>query len=64
MNTPYFIYKNDQRNKINIFDDSESVTPTDIGAAHAFLKIKQNFQNRIPKESDQNFAFPRISVID
>ena len=48
----------------NIFCDSESVTPTHIGAAHAFSKIQQNFLNRIPKESKQNFDIPRISVIN
>ena len=41
-----------------IFCDSESVTPTHMGAAHAFSKIQQN----VPKESEQNFDIPRISV--
>ena len=60
MNIPNSIYENDQCNKINIFGDYESVTPTHIGAAHAFLKIQQNFQNQIPRESDQKFteSFP------
>ena len=63
MNIPNSIYENDQRNKINIFGDSEIVTPTHIGAAHAFIKIEQNFQNLIPRELDQKFDIPRISKI-
>ena len=63
INTLSFIYENDQRNKINIFSDSESVTPTHIGAAHTFSKIRRKFQNRNPKESDQNIDFSRISII-
>ena len=51
----------DQRDKINIFCDFDGVTPTLIGTAHAFSKIQQNFQNRIPKESNQNFDIPIIS---
>ena len=63
MSTPNFISENDQHNKINIFGDFESGTPMHIGAAHAFSKYQQNFQNRIPKESDQNIDIPRISII-
>ena len=62
-NTPISIYENDQRNKIDIFGDSEIVTPTHIGPAHAFLKIQQNFENRIPREFDQKLDIPRISKI-
>ena len=63
-NTPNFIYENDQHNKINIFGDFESGTPTHIGAAHAFSKYQQNFQNRIPKELDRNFDIPRTSLMN
>ena len=63
MKTLNFIYDNDQRNRINIFGDSESVTPTHLGAAHAFLKIQQNFQNRFSRELDKNFYIPRICMI-
>ena len=52
MNTPNSIYKNDKRNKINIFGDSESVTPTHLSGAHAFSKNQQDFQNRIIRELD------------
>ena len=63
MNTPYSIYEIDQRAEINIFVDSGIVTPTHIGATHAFLKIQQNFENRIPRELDQKLDIPRISKI-
>ena len=52
MNTPNFICENDPRNKINIFR-YENVTPTHKGAAHAFLKIQRNSQNRIPRELEK-----------
>ena len=63
INTPNSINEHDQRNRINIFGDSESVTLTHIGATQAFSKIQQYFQNRIPKELDQNFDIPRINMI-
>ena len=60
---PHFIYENDQRNKINIFGDFENVTPTHLGATHTFSKNDGKFQNRTPRESDQNFDISGISVI-
>ena len=61
--TPHFIYENDHRNKINIFGDFENEITTHIGAAHAFSKVDQNFQNRSPRELNQSFDIPRISMI-
>ena len=46
---PFFIYKIDQRKKLNTLGDFENQTPTNIDATHAFSKILQNFQNRIPR---------------
>ena len=63
MNIPYQIYENNQRNKINKFSDSESVTPTHIGAANTLSKIGIKFQNRNSKESYQNIEISRISII-
>ena len=36
--------------------------PTHIDATHAISKFGENFQNRIPKELDQNFYIPGIST--
>ena len=63
INTPHFIYENDHRNKINIFDDFENEITTHMGAAHAISRIEQNFQNRTPRELNRSFDIPRISVI-
>ena len=63
MNTPYFIYEIDQRKKLNTLGDFENQTPTHIGTTHAFSKILQNFENRIPRELDQKLDIPRISTI-
>ena len=63
ISTPYFIYQNDHRNKINIFGDFENEITKHMGAAHAISKIEQNFQNRTPRELNQSFDIPRISVI-
>ena len=63
ISTPYFIYENDHRNKINIFGDFENEITTHMGAAHAISKVGQNFQNRTPRELNQIFNIPRISVI-
>ena len=63
ISTPHSIYENDHRNKINILRDFENETPTHLGATHTFSKNDGKFQNRTPKESDQNFDIPGISVI-
>ena len=47
MNTPYSIYEIDQRAEINIFVDSGIVTPTHIGATHAFLEIKNRSHKKV-----------------
>ena len=48
INTLIFTYQNDQRNNICLLSDCGNETPTHIDATHAFSKIFQNFQNRIP----------------
>ena len=53
MNTPYFIYEIDQRKKFNTLGDFKYQTPTHIVTTHAFSKILQKFENRIPRELDQ-----------
>ena len=60
---PYFIYEIDQRKKLKTLGDFENQTPTHIGNAHAFSKILQYFENRIPRELDQKLDIPRISTI-
>ena len=62
INTPYLIYEIDQGKKLNIMDDFENKTPTHIDATHAFSKILQNFQNRIPGELNQNLYISRIGI--
>ena len=57
-----YIYQNDQRKKLCRLDDFENETPTHMGATHAISKLKQKFQNRIPRELDQNFYIPRITM--
>ena len=64
MNTPYFIYEIDQRKKLNTLGDFENQTPTHIDATHAFSKILQNFQNRIPRKLTQKFYMLRIGMIN
>ena len=54
INTPYLIYEINQGKKLNILDDFENKTITHMSATHAFSKIRDKFQNRIPRESDQN----------
>ena len=39
ISTPYFIYENDHRNKINIFGDFENEITTHMGATHAISKV-------------------------
>ena len=48
---------------LNIFVNFHPKTPTQISTTHAFLKIRTNFQNQIPREMDKNFDIPRISTI-
>ena len=55
INTPYLIYEINQGKKLNILDDFENKTITHMSATHAFSKIRDKFQNRIPRESDQNW---------
>ena len=62
MNTPYFIYEIDQRKKLNTLGDFENQKPTHIDATHAFSKILKNFQNRIPRELNQNLYISRICI--
>ena len=57
------IYEIDQRKKLNTLGDFENQTPTHLGTAHAFSKILQNFEIRIPRELDQKLDIPRISTI-
>ena len=64
INNPYFIYKNDQRKKIDTFNDFETKTPTHMDATHAISKSERNFQNRFPRELDENFDTPRISLMN
>ena len=63
INYPNSIYLNVKRNKINTLGVFENETPTYISATHAFLKIRGKFENRIPRELNQNFDIPRISMI-
>ena len=62
LSTREFISQNDQRKKLCNLDDFENETPTYMGATHANSKLKQKFQNRIPRELDQNFYIPRIKI--
>ena len=38
ISTPYFTYENVQRNQIKTLGDFYNVTPTHLGATHAFSK--------------------------
>ena len=64
INNPYFIYKNNQRKKIDTFNDFENITPTHMDATNAISKSERNFQNRFPRELDENFDTPRISLMN
>ena len=61
--TANFIYQNDQCNKVNTLGDFENETPTYISTTHAFSKVRENFQNRIPRELDKKLDIFRIRVI-
>ena len=57
-----FIYEIDRRKKLNTLGDFENQTPTHIDATHAFSKILRNFQNRIPREWNQNLYTSEIGI--
>ena len=57
-----FISQNDQRKKLYNLGDFENEKPTHMDVTHTSSKLKQKFQNRIPRELDQNFGIPRISM--
>ena len=63
IDTLSFIDQNDKCKKIYSFRDSGNETPTHIGATHAIPKFQPKFQNRIPRELDQNFYMPGIGMI-
>ena len=63
LSTRSFIYENDQRKKIGTLGDFDNKTPTHMAATHAISKSKRDFQNRIPRELDENFDISGISVI-
>ena len=54
---------NDQRKKIGTLGDFDNKTHTHMAATHAISKSKRDFQNRIPRELDDNFDISGISVI-
>ena len=58
-----FIYQNDQSYKIYTLSNFGYETPTHMGTTHAISKIEEKFQNRTPRESDENFDIPGISMI-
>ena len=62
INTPYFIYEIDQREKLNNLGDFENQKPTHIDATYAFSKFPKNFQNRIPRELNQNLYTSGIGI--
>ena len=61
INNPYFIYKNDQRKKIDTFNDFENKKPTHMNASYAISRSERNFPNRFPGELDEDFDTLRIS---
>ena len=63
ISTLIFAHENDRRNKVYKLSGFRDETPKHICPAHAISKIEKKFQNRTPKESDQNFDIPGISVI-
>ena len=62
INTPYFIHSIEQRKKLSVLGGFENQTPTHIDATHAFSKILQNFQNRIPREFNRSLYISRIGI--
>ena len=56
------ISENDQCKKLCNLGDFENEKPTHMSATHAISKLKQKFQNRIPRELDQHFYIPGISM--
>ena len=63
INTLHCMNQNDKHKKVYTLDDFGRETPTQKGAAHAISKIRRKFQNRIPRELDQNIDIFRISII-
>ena len=63
INTPYSMYENDRRKKLNALGDFDNKTPTHMDAIHTISNSERNFQIRIPRELDQTFYIPKISMI-
>ena len=57
------MHENDRGKKLNTFGDFENKTPTYMDATHAISNSERNFQIRIPRELDQTFYIPKISMI-
>ena len=57
------MYENDRRKKLNDLGDFENKTPTHMDETHAISNSERNFQIRIPRELDQTFYIPKISMI-
>ena len=57
------MYQNDQHKKIYLQGDFGNKTPTHMGAAHAISIVEQNLLYRTPRELNQSFYIPRISMI-
>ena len=57
------MYDNDRRKKLNTLGDFDIKTRTYMGAALVISNSERNYQIRIPREFDQTFYIPRISVI-
>ena len=55
---PFFI-----PDHVETFDYFENKIPTHTDATHAISKSERNFQNRFPRELDQNFDIHRTSII-
>ena len=63
MSIPYFIYQIDHGDEVDTIGDFENETPTHMSATHAIPKIELKYRNRIPRELNQKFCTPRISII-
>ena len=63
VSTPNVMYENDQLKKIDTLGDFDNKTPTHKAATQAISKSKRIFQNRNPRELDENFDISGISVI-
>ena len=58
------MHENDRGKKLNTFGNFENKTPTHMDATHVISNSERNFRIRIPRELDQTFYIPRISVIN